>query len=100
MAAMAMRYQLLDCWYEEVVEAAGLDDDEVTDERLVTYLKEGNNTLRLWTKYHLEGPELDEQLMAAGIVRPDRMSFMNADRIDPIEEDMHDDLGYDMDEAV
>ena len=54
----------------------------------------------MWTKYHLEGPELDEQLMAAGIVRPDRMSFMNADRVDPIEEDMHDDLGYDMDEAV
>lgn len=100
MAALAMRYQLLDAWYEEVVEAAGLDDDEVTDERLVTYLKEGNNTLRLWTKYHLEGPELDEQLMAAGIVRPDRMSFMNADRIDPIEEDSHDDLGYEIDEAV
>jgi len=39
-------------------------------------------------------------LMAVGIVRPDRMSFMTTETIDPIEEDMHDDLGYDMDEAV
>jgi len=101
LAAVAMRYQLLDCWYDEVCKAAGIDSDEPSDDQLLSYLRQGNNTLRLWTKHHLDGSEIEEMLTNAGIIRPERSTFQNAEAIDPIEEDPHDDLGYEVyDEEV
>lgn len=102
LAAVAMREQLMDCWYDEVITASELspNGEEITDDQLLSFLRTGNNTLRLWTNYHLAGKEFDAIIAEDGIIRPTRESFMNNDPIDPIEEDMHDDLGYEMDEAV